>query len=106
MARRRKATRTRTRTVTRRSSSRRSGIGGIKGIFKKGIVKDVALGVGSGMTTKIVMDRVAPQFSGIASVGAGFLGGGLIGGAVNLFLNGGLSAFGLGGSSQQGGLSV
>lgn len=103
----RRTRRTRTRTVTRRRSSRRSsGVGGIKGIFKKGIVKDVALGVGSGMTTKIVMDRVAPQFSGIASVGAGFLGGGLIGGAVNLFLNGGLSAFGIGGSSQQGGLSV
>jgi len=79
---------------------------GIGGIFKHGIVKNVAMGVGAGAITKLVADRFAPQFSGIASVGAGFLGGGIVGGAVNLFLNGGLSTLGFGGQSGGGGDSL
>lgn len=76
-----------------RSRSRR-GLSSIGGFFRSGPVNKIALGLGSGALATIILSRVAPQFSGIGSVGAGFLGGGLIGGVANLFLTGGLSQLG------------
>jgi len=85
----------------RRSSGRsRKSIGSF---LKGGMVGNVVKGLGAGALATIVLQRVAPQFTGIGSVGAGFLGGGLVGGVANLFLTGGLSSLGgiFGGSGGQ-----
>ena len=83
----------RTRRI-RRSYSR--GSRGIGKSFKTGIIGDVVKGIGAGSLVGIVMSRVAPNSSitPLASAGAGFLTGGLIGGAANLILSGGLSNLG------------
>ena len=83
----------RTRRI-RRSYSR--GSKGIGKSFKTGIIGDVVKGIGAGSLVGIVMSRVAPNSSitPLASAGAGFLTGGLIGGAANLILSGGLSNLG------------
>lgn len=63
-------------------------------------------GIGAATVATIVLDRVAPQFSPMGGLVAGFLGGGLVGGGINALLNGGLGFLGgLGGfgSSQSGG---
>ena len=62
--------------------------------MKGGTVGNIVKGLGAGALATIVLQRVAPQFTGIGSVGAGFLGGGVIGGVANLFLTGGLSSLG------------
>jgi len=69
------------------------------------MVGNVVKGLGAGALATIVLQRVAPSFAGIGSVGAGFLGGGLVGGVANLFLTGGLSSLGglFGGSGGQNG---
>ncbi len=91
----------RTRRI-RRSYSR--GSKGIGKSFKTGIIGDVVKGIGAGSLVGIVMSRVAPNSSitPLASAGAGFLTGGLIGGAANLILSGGLSNLGgiFGGSAS------
>jgi len=90
----------------RRSSSRTKSIGSF---LKGGTVGNVVKGLGAGALATIVLQRVAPSFTGIGSVGAGFLGGGLVGGVANLFLTGGLSSLGGlfgGGGGQDGGESI
>jgi len=90
----------------RRSGSRTKSIGSF---LKGGMVGNVVKGLGAGALATIVLQRVAPSFTGIGSVGAGFLGGGLVGGVANLFLTGGLASLGglLGGSGgQDGGDSI
>jgi hypothetical protein len=99
-----------TKTIKRRSTTKRTmpsrtrrirrtysrGSRGIGKSFKTGIIGDVVKGIGAGSLVGIVMSRVAPNSSitPLASAGAGFLTGGLIGGAANLILSGGLSNLG------------
>ncbi len=95
---RRAAPRKRT-MVKRRSSIRRVARRGSKGIgssLKTGIIGDVVKGIGAGSLVSLVMSRVAPNSSitPIASTGAAFLTGGIVGGAANLILSGGLSQLG------------
>ena len=85
--------------VKRRSSIRRVARRGSKGIgssLKTGVIGDVVKGIGAGSLVSLVMSRVAPNSSitPIASTGAAFLTGGIVGGAANLILTGGLSQLG------------
>jgi hypothetical protein len=85
--------------VKRRSSIRRVARRGSKGIgssLKTGIIGDVVKGIGAGSLVSLVMSRVAPNSSitPIASTGAAFLTGGIVGGAANLILTGGLGQLG------------
>ena len=79
------------RSIRRRSSSMGRGIGSS---LKTGMIGDIVKGIGAGSLATIVVGRVAPQYASIASVGAGFLTGGIIGGAANLLLSGGLTSLG------------
>ena len=83
----------RSRSITRRSSSVGRGIGSS---LKTGVIGDVVKGIGAGSLITLVMSRVAPNSSitPIASTGAAFLTGGLVGGAANLILSGGLGQLG------------
>ena len=83
----------RSRTIRRRSSSMGRGIGSS---LKTGVIGDVVKGIGAGSLVSLVMSRVAPNSSitPIASTGAAFLTGGIVGGAANLILTGGLSQLG------------
>ena len=80
-------------TIRRRSSSMGRGIGSS---LKTGVIGDVVKGIGAGSLVSLVMSRVAPNSSitPIASTGAAFLTGGIVGGAANLILTGGLSQLG------------
>ena len=93
MARRRTISRT-----VRRSSK------GIGSSLKTGVIGDVVKGIGAGSLVSLVMSRVLPNSSitPIASAAAGFLGGGLTGGAANIILSGGLGQLGgiFGGASM------
>ena len=85
--------------VKRRSSIRRVARRGSKGIgssLKTGVIGDVVKGIGAGSLITLVMSRVAPgsSITPIASTGAAFLTGGLVGGAANLILTGGLGQLG------------
>jgi len=85
--------------VKRRSSIRRVARRGSKGIgssLKTGVIGDVVKGIGAGSLVSLVMSRVAPNSSitPIASTGAAFLSGGIVGGAANLILSGGLGQLG------------
>jgi len=85
--------------VKRRSSIRRVARRGSKGIgssLKTGVIGDVVKGIGAGSLVSLVMSRVAPRSSitPIAATGAAFLTGGIVGGAANLILSGGLSQLG------------
>lgn len=89
----------RTKPMARRRSITRTARRGSKGIgssLKTGIIGDVVKGIGAGSLVSLVMSRVAPNSSitPIASTGAAFLTGGIVGGAANLILSGGLSGFG------------
>ena len=89
----------RRRIMKRRSSIRRVARRGSKGIgssLKTGVIGDVVKGIGAGSLVSLVMSRVAPgsSITPIASTGAAFLTGGLIGGAANLVLSGGLGQLG------------
>jgi len=77
----RRSLRTKVRSVRRRTD--------IKGIFKRGMLGELVKGIGSGAVAGLVFNQFAPQYSTIASTGAGYLGGGLIGMASSLFVNGG-----------------
>ena len=80
-------------TIRRRSSSMGRGIGSS---LKTGVIGDVVKGIGAGSLVSLVMSRVAPNSSitPIASTGAAFLTGGIVGGAANLIVSGGLSQLG------------
>ena len=84
----------RKRTITRRVSRKGRGIGSS---LKTGVIGDVVKGIGAGSLVSLVMSRVAPNSSitPIASTGAAFLSGGIVGGAANLVLQGGLSLGGI-----------
>lgn len=81
------------RSIRRRTSSFGRGIGSS---LKTGVIGDVVKGIGAGSLVSLVMSRVAPNSSvtPIAATGAAFLTGGIVGGAANLILTGGLSQLG------------
>jgi len=85
--------RSRTRSIRRRSSRGFSSIGSS---LKTGVIGDITRGIGTGSLVTLVMSRVAPgsSITPIAATGAAFLSGGIIGGAANLILTGGLSQLG------------
>ncbi|MDE2939854.1 MAG: hypothetical protein OXR67_13215 [Chloroflexota bacterium] len=64
--------------------------------FRDGYIGQAVAGVGAGTITGMVLGRVMPQYAGIASIAAGFLAGGIVGGAANFLLQGGLRATGIG----------
>ena len=85
--------------VKRRSSIRRVARRGSKGIgssLKTGVIGEVVKGIGAGSLVSLVMSRVAPgsSITPIAATGAAFLTGGIVGGAANLIISGGLSQLG------------
>jgi hypothetical protein len=91
--------------MARRKSIRRTVSRSSRGIgssFKTGIIGDVVKGIGAGSLVGLVMSRVAPNstITPIASTGAAFLSGGLVGGAANLLLTGGLSLGGIFGGAS------
>jgi hypothetical protein len=98
----------RKRTMVKRrsriSTIAKRGSKGIGSSLKTGVIGDVIKGIGAGSLITLVMSRVAPNSSitPIASTGAAFLTGGLIGGAANLVLSGGLGQLGgiFGGSAS------
>ena len=79
----------------------------ISSSLKTGVIGEVVKGIGAGSLVSLVMSRVAPNspITPIASTGAAFLTGGLVGGAANLIVSGGLgqlgSMFGGGASMPQ-----
>jgi hypothetical protein len=89
---------------TRFTRSARKGGMRIGSSLKTGVIGDVVKGIGAGSLVSLVMSRVAPgsSITPIASTGAAFLTGGLIGGAANLILSGGLGQLGgiFGGSAS------
>ncbi len=82
------------RMIRRRASRASRGIGSS---LKTGIIGDVVKGIGAGSLVGLVMSRVAPNstITPIASTGAAFLTGGIVGGAANLILTGGLNLGGI-----------
>ena len=91
--------RKRTMVNRRRSKIRRTVSRGSKGIgssLKTGVIGEVVKGIGAGSLVSLVMSRIAPNSSitPIAATGAAFLTGGIVGGAANLILSGGLSQLG------------
>jgi hypothetical protein len=96
---RRASSRKRTMVNRSRSKLRRTVSRGSKGIgssLKTGVIGDVVKGIGAGSLITLVMSRVAPgsSITPIAATGAAFLTGGIVGGAANLILTGGLSQLG------------
>ena len=79
--------------IARRSRSVGRGIGSS---LKTGVIGEVVKGIGAGSLVSLVMSRVAPgsSITPIAATGAAFLTGGIVGGAANLILSGGLSQLG------------
>jgi hypothetical protein len=87
------------RMIRRRASRASRGIGSS---LKTGIIGDVVKGIGAGSLVGLVMSRVAPNstITPIASTGAAFLTGGIVGGAANLILTGGLNLGGIFGGAS------
>ena len=76
--------RSRMRSVVRRRTD-------LRGIFKRGLLGEAVKGIGAGAIGGLVVNQFAPQYATVASTGAGFLGGGIVGALASLFVNGGLS---------------
>ena len=87
--------------IARRSRNVGRGIGSS---LKTGVIGEVVKGIGAGSLVSLVMSMVAPgsSLTPIAATGAAFLTGGIVGGAANLILTGGLSQLGgmFGGSAS------
>jgi hypothetical protein len=68
----------------------------ISSSLKTGVIGEVVKGIGAGSLVSLVMSRVAPNspITPIAATGAAFLTGGLVGGAANLIVSGGLGQLG------------
>ena len=77
-------------TMARRRSMRRSvrrSSSKIGGFFKGGMIGKAVAGIGAATLVGVVLNQVAPQFSGIASPVAGFAAGGPIGGIASLLVS-------------------
>jgi hypothetical protein len=90
----RTSTKRKTMVSRKRTRSARRGAKGIGSSLKTGMIGEIIKGIGAGSLATIVVGRVAPQYAPIASIGAGFLTGGVVGGAANLLLSGGLTSLG------------
>ena len=68
----------------------------ISSSLKTGVIGEVVKGIGAGSLVSLVMSRVMPNspITPIAATGAAFLTGGLVGGAANLIVSGGLGQLG------------
>ncbi len=108
MARRRKSTyRRRASSTVRRASRGRKSIGSF---LKRGIVGDTTQALGAGMLIGTITDRVMPDITPFATLGAEYLAGGLTGtiaaeGLKSItgqpsILSGVLGGFGFGATSQ------
>jgi len=79
-------------TMKRRSSSRRKsvsrGFGRIGSSLKTGMIGEAIKGAGAAQLSHLFADRVAPQYSNIIGVGAGFAAGGIVGGIAAAFTEG------------------
>ena len=64
----------------------------ISSSLKTGVIGEVVKGIGAGSLVSLVMSRVMPNspITPIAATGAAFLTGGIVGGAANLIVSGGL----------------
>ena len=69
---------------------------GIASSLKTGVIGEVVKGIGAGSLVSLVMSRVMPNspITPIAATGAAFLTGGIVGGAANLIVSGGLGQLG------------
>ena len=83
---RNKPRKTMARRRSMKRSVRRSG-GKIGGFFKGGMIGKAVAGIGAATLVGVVMNQVAPQFSGIASPVAGFAAGGPVGGIASLLVS-------------------
>ena len=83
---RNKPKKTMARRRSMKRSVRRSG-GKIGGFFKGGLIGKAVAGIGAATLVGVVMNQVAPQFSGIASPVAGFAAGGPVGGIASLLVS-------------------
>ena len=108
MARRRKTTyRRRASSSIRRASRGRKGLGNF---LKRGIVGDTTQALGAGMLVGTITDRIMPDITPFATLGAEYLAGGLTGtiaaeGLKSItgqpsILSGVLGGFGFGSTSQ------
>jgi hypothetical protein len=80
-----------TNTMKRSSSRRRSvsrGFGRVGSSLKSGIIGEAIKGAGAAQLSHLFADRVAPQYSSIIGVGAGFAAGGVVGGIAAAFTEG------------------
>lgn len=78
-------------SMKRRSFRRRSvtkGFGRIGSSLKSGIIGEAIKGAGAAQLSHLFADRVAPQYSSIIGVGAGFAAGGIVGGVAAAFTEG------------------
>lgn len=75
-ARKRGRIRTRTRTVVKRVGKARGKIGSF---FKRGMVGETTSALGASVVTTAITDRVVPQISPYAAVGAEYMAGGATG---------------------------
>ena len=68
----------------------------ISSSLKTGVIGEVVKGIGAGSLVSLVMSRVMPNspITPIAATGAAFLTGGIVGGAANLIVSGGLGQLG------------
>jgi len=98
---RRRTSMPRRRMMARRS---RSGLSGITGFFRRGIVSDAVRGIGGGAIAGIILDRTIPQYAPIGNLAGGFLAGGLWGGIINALVSGAVTGLSLAGV-QSGGTS-
>lgn len=85
----------RTRKMTRKPMARRRSVrrsmrkssSKIGGFFKSGMVGKAVAGIGAATLVGVVMNQVAPQFSGIAAPVAGFAAGGPVGGIASIIVS-------------------
>ena len=76
MARRKTSYRRRASSTIRRASKGRKSLGSF---LKRGIIGDTTQALGAGMLVSLITDRVAPQATPFATLGAEYLAGGLTG---------------------------
>ena len=76
MARRKTSYRKRASSTIRRASKGRKSLGSF---LKRGIIGDTTQALGAGMLVSLITDRVAPQATPFATLGAEYLAGGLTG---------------------------
>ena len=77
---RRNTTKRRSRMAKRRFKKIKKGFTRVGSSLRSGMLGEAIKGAGAARLSHVVTDRVAPQYSNIVAVGAGFAAGGIIGG--------------------------